>query len=249
VGTVKIIRNDEASALQTHGGLAELNFAQIEAQADAILVQAREQADEVLCQARADAEQLRKEALERARQEGLQAGLEEGRQQGLHEAHERFDREHLSLVRALQATMQQLDQAKQQWLEESLDDLLALAVAVAQRVVVRVGQFDRDQVKQTLVKAAELVGSQRDLLIRVHPDDLATAERFACDWEAAQATASHVKVLADEGVTPGGAVIGFGECIIDAQLETQIERIAAELAPARFQAAAADSAPAGEESS
>lgn len=245
MGTVKIIRNDEASALQTTGGLAELNFAEIEAQADALLRQAREQADTLLRQARADAEQLRQETLERAQQEGRHAGLEEGRQQGLREAHERFD----SLVQSLQAAMQQLDQAKQQWLEESLDDLLTLAVAIAQRVVVRVGRFDRDQVKQTLAKAAELIGSQRDLLIRVHPDDLATAEQVAGDWEAGQATTSHVKVLADEEVTSGGAVVRFGDCIIDAQLETQIERIAAELAPGRFDAAGSQNPPAAEESS
>lgn len=80
----------------------------------------------------------------------------------------------------------------------------------------------------------ELVGSQRDLPLRTHSDDLTAAEQFARQWTESQSQRGHIEVLADDSIPPGGAVVSFGNCTLDATLQTQLDRLAAEIVPTRY---------------
>jgi flagellar assembly protein FliH len=236
-GSARIIRGEDFEALRGSGGPCALNFAQLELQADQILADARRQAERILSNARTEAKTLHEQAQEDGRRQGHQVGLEEGRQEGtdraFKEAKERFDRQLADVLSALQQAMSQLDQTRQRWLDECTDDVLCLAIAVAERIIGRLGQFDRARVLHNLKEALELAGSQRDLAVHIHPDDRAAAEQFTDRWSNAQSQPGHVRFVFDEDISPGGAVVSFGECTLDATLETQLSRLVEELVPAR----------------
>ena len=55
-----------------------------------------------------------------------------------------------------------------------------------------------------------------DAVVRLHPDDIATAGGdFARD----------LTILADPTVEPGGCIVEIGACTIDAQISTALDRV------------------------
>ncbi|MBU0717081.1 MAG: flagellar assembly protein FliH, partial [Planctomycetes bacterium] len=106
-------------------------------------------------------------------------------------------------------------------------DLLDFAVMVASRLTYEIGRLDREAAKANLSRALRLVSSKTDVLIRVHPDDLATMAEFA-DSVLKQAESSPaVRLEADESMAPGGCRVRSEPMEIDATLETQIDAMVA----------------------
>ncbi len=207
----------------------------IEKQARAILLRARRQADEMLIAAQKEAEGMHAQTFREAHSAGKETGYAEGMSQGRQEGNDAAlaeQREQLSeLVSALGSVAREVDAHRQQIESEALRDVIALAVAIAERVTKRMGILDPSVVTANVEAALRMVVAASDLRIALHPDQKQALKdalpRLSQQWPALQ----HVQLVEDASLSRGGCRLMSGQGLIDADLDEQLRRIAVELLP------------------
>jgi len=200
-----------------------------------IVAAARARAEQMVEEARGVGARVRQEAHQQGYERGHQKGLEEGRAAGRQEALEKvsaeFEARLVQLASACESQFREVDRHKRELLLASHRDLVALAVAIAERVTKRIGRVDRQTVTDNLLGVIDLVGQTSDMVVEVNPVDAETLQQFASDLVARRGDLKHMEVRPDDGVHPGGCVVKTRGGQIDATLETQLARIAQELVP------------------
>jgi flagellar assembly protein FliH len=185
--------------------------------------------------------QVYAEAREQGRRDGYQTGFEEGRQVGLEEgreqgfaigreegaqaardeqsalARERLDRLE-ALLRALAEPLAQLDEKIEQ-------ELVALAMAVAQQLVRREIGVNPGQIVAVVRDAVSaLPANARQITLYVHPDDATLLrEAFALDGDSAP----HWRLLEDPLLSRGGCRVLAEQSSIDATVEKRLGQVIA----------------------
>jgi flagellar assembly protein FliH len=216
--------------------ISPFSMKDIEKQARALLLQARREADRFLAAAQAEAEELGKQARtvgfaeghEQGQAKGRTEGFAAGRDQGLNE---RRDELH-SLIGVLTAALNQVNVSRLELEAAALTDVLALAVAIAERVTKRLGVLDPQVAVANVAEAMKLVGHASDVRIAVHPSQKAAlAEalpKLKCDWP----TLEHVQLVEDAALAPGGCRLFTENGRVDGDLDEQLRRIVSDLLPA-----------------
>ena len=209
-----------------------LRLGDIEAEAAAILSDARREREALLSAAREETERQRQEALSAGRQEGYEAGLEQGREQGreeaLQEGRQAFEQEGASLLTSLRQTCQEFDEHKQRFLGEAEQGTVSLAIAIARKAVKEPCWTAPETAARSLKAALGLIDQKTHVVVKVHEADAAHLEKLTGQD---QSLGSYGSITFE----PSGE-LGRGDCVvctehgeIDGQLASQVERIAAEL--------------------
>lgn len=217
-------------------------------EAKGVLVAAQKNAAGTVEQARAQAgqicEQARKEGREAGFAAGREAGFKAGRDEAFAAARKEFSEQQKLLVAACEDLIGQIEAGRSLWLASARQDLVELAVAIARRVVRRVGEREREVVMGNLEEAIRLAGRRSEVNIRVHPADAAAARSFADGLLGRKDQWKHVEIVEDPRMSPGGCRVHWDSGAVDATLETQLDRIADQLAtPAVEDPAAGGSGP------
>ncbi len=145
----------------------------------------------------------------RAQAEAIRArAAAEGREEGLASATEVMARAALE---------------RQDLLASSEPQLLDLAFAVAQRILTRVVERDRDAVVDIASRALEAVRQRIDVRLRVHPDDLASLRDAEPRLIERLVRAPCIALLGDSSIGRGGVVVETEAGTVDARLATQLE--------------------------
>ncbi|MBN2445922.1 MAG: hypothetical protein JXO22_04315 [Phycisphaerae bacterium] len=207
------------------------SFRDLEADAECIITKARADADEILRVAR---ENAKAEIVRQAKQE-MAEGRAAGRAAGLteikREAQERIlgetRAEVTAAVQSLVAGLQEFEQCKRRLLAQAEIGLVDLAMAIARRVCKSLGEASNDVAVANARHLLETVGPQSDLELHVHPDEHGALTKWAAEFVAACDELEHVSVVADASVARGGCVLRGRQVVIDATLDTQLDRIAA----------------------
>lgn len=220
---------------QTPSALAMFSMKDIEEQARILLLRARKQADMVLAEARQQAEQLKNQAAaegsRQGRQEGLAAGIEQGRQSG----HDQALSEHrdglTQALAALTAAAEQIEQSRRQLEAQALTEVVELAIAIARRIAHRQGELYPQVLEQNLQEAMKLVIHAADVRIAIHPGQKSTLAdalpRLQLQWPQLR----HIEMIEDPDLLPGGCRIFTTHGMVDADLNSQLDRIVADLLP------------------
>lgn len=194
---------------------------------------AKERAEAIVQEAQVQAVAIREAARREGREAGMQEGLRQGREQGRKEATEaamrEFASQHQSLITTVTGLIGSIERDRVHWNAAGRQDLIELAMAIARRVVEHVGECDREVVLANLEEAVRLVGARSDVTIAVSPKDAEAARLFARSLTEMQEQWQHVRIVEEPEVSPGGCRVQWGTGAVDATLETQLERIAAEL--------------------
>jgi flagellar assembly protein FliH len=191
------------------------------AEADGYLGGVRREAGKIVEQARRDADAVRQDAESagrRAAEEAIERILDE-----------KVARQMKTLTPALQAAVEQIRDARQDWLRHWEQSAVHLSAAIAGRLV-RGELSRRPEISVTWIREAlELAAGAGELAIHLNPDDKAALERQTSQLAAAVHPTATARLVADEAISPGGCrvVTEFGS--IDMQLEAQLERIEQEL--------------------
>ncbi len=175
---------------------------QREARCRAALAEAEERAADLVRTAAQDAERLRAEAVESGRLEGRSLAASE-------------------LLSAAAA--------RDRLLAEAREELVELALAVAEKLLRRVLAGDREAVRSLAEAALREARGRRVVRLRIHPDDVAA---LAPDLDGL-AGARGVELLADPGLRPGDAVAETEAGVADARIETQLAALRRALREAR----------------
>ncbi len=194
---------------------------------------AQTEAARILKQAKIQEESVRQAAHDLGYQSGFMKGVNEGREKGRAEAFEAAKKEFAAaqknLIAACEKTISDIESRRAAWDAAARQDLVDLAMAIARRVVRHVCQRDRQVIAANLEEAVRLAGERSEVTLKVNPADAETTREFAQSLADRQAACKHVKIVESPDISPGGCFVLWGSGAIDARIETQLDRIAAEL--------------------
>lgn len=213
-----------------------LDLGDIAAQGEKLKAQARAQAERILADARGERARLLEGSAEEGRRQGFEQGLAEGRAEGEQagrqdaaaEASEQLEHLQAGFERALAA----FEASREAMLREARADLLRLAMAIARRITRRAIEVDPAAAAGQLEAALEHVAAGSALRIEVSAREREAALAAIPAIGARAAGSAHVEVVTREDLAPGDVVVraaGGGE--IDARIEAQLDRLAAQLVP------------------
>jgi flagellar biosynthesis/type III secretory pathway protein FliH len=216
-----VIKGDQ---MQTGGVAATLKLADFQAQAEAIVQQARQQAQRIVAEARAEADGIFKEAERRGRAEGFSRGREETGAQGQDDGRgESAGNSVAEIVEAAALTREiiaELSAARAELLECAEQEMLRFALEIAEKIVGRVAGADVSAARVNLQKALELCTAGR-ITVRVNPRQLKLLRRHCAELSKTLAGAGPIELAADEQIAPGGVKVVAGGGAIDATIQTQ----------------------------
>jgi len=207
----------------------------IEAAAKGVLTRARRQADELVLAARAEAEKIKEQAREIGISEGQRQGRSEGLADGQKTGHAQALAEHSAamekLIVALTEAVKALDEGRNQLRTQAINEVVGLACAIARKVTKRQGAMDEQVLRDNLRQALALAVHAADVRIMVNPSQLKTLQDEMPNLRLAWPQLTHVELMDDSSVSPGGARIFTRHGKIDADLDAQLDHVIAELLP------------------
>ena len=226
----------------TPASLSPFSMADIEKQARAILVRARQKAEQLLIDAQRNADEIRRQAQAEGLASGYDQGIVKGMEDGGKLGHDAALSEHrtqfTTLLTALTAVVSEIDAHRQELETRGLREVIQLAIAIADRVTKRQGRLDPEVCIANVAEAMQLVVSSVDIRVALNPLQIHVLNEAMPRLRLRWPELKHIELVEDETLSPGGCRIFTRHGRIDADLEGQLERIAAELVPAPSGAAA-----------
>lgn len=165
-------------------------------------------------------------------EEACRAGFEQGYADGMARAQAEIDAviaDHRSAhhrctlaARALEAAGRDLAGRDAVALAAIEDDVGRLALALASEIVGRELRSTPEPVRDAMRRALALAPDRGIAVCRIHPDDAQVAHAVIAGDPMRR---EHVEIVPDPRVELGGCVVEVGECRIDAQVGTALERM------------------------
>ena len=212
-----------------------------------MLQEAKQHAQQIMRQAEQEAAKLVDSAIDRGfaegKDQGLAQGREEGHQAGRAEAIAECTPQLKDLQASVTAAFEQWEADRHGMLLAAREDVLRLALAVAEKVTYRLIQTDSTVIGDQLAEALALLVAPRAVTVAVAPQDRALVESMLPELIDKINTCTHAAIRDDPSVTRGGCVISTGAGRIDATIERQIQRIVDTLLPPPVEADPANDTP------
>lgn len=175
-----------------------------------------------------DINELREAILAEAREEAavkVREAYAEGHRRGMEAGRADFERSVGESVAALQAAAAAVVHARETFLNTLEPEVVALAVRIAERILLREAETDRGLVLRTVRKALEHLTDRESIVLRVNPADLEVVRAEKLRLTEEFDGIARVVVESDAGVLPGGCIAESSLMQVDARLGHQLEAI------------------------
>ena len=203
---------------------------QAEARIEEMLAQTKAQTEQMLQKAEEEAEKIKQQAYE----EGFQLGVSEGFQKAHDEHKQELKEEIAAFLITFRDLIQAFDQEKNALIDQNIDTLKDISVAVAEKVI-QVGlKSSGEIIKKMIVSATEKLKRKEWVKIYISKADASMFVEANTDLSKALVHLSeNLKIVAMENGAPGTCIIELPDQIIDASANTQLENIRSILRGAR----------------
>lgn len=223
-----------------------LNLGDIAREGEQIKAKAEEKAAGFISEGKLARDQIRSSAAQQGRVEGYAKGMLDGRNDGTEEGKAEAKVEYAQKLELLEsswrAALADFEQIRASMLTEARQDVLRLALMVAEKVTKKVIEIDSQIVCGQMEAVLSLLANPTKLTIAVHPEDEKIGTEFLPDLVKQCTNALHAELVTDDSLRPGSCVVRTGAGgMIDASIDTQLDRIVQALLPG----AAANEADAG----
>lgn len=213
-----------------------LDLGDLARQAETIMRQAHARANAIMAEAQQERERIVAGAKQAGHAEGRAAGHAEGLAAGREEGRKAAMVESTKKIEALAATwndgLSKFNLQRDQLSNQCRQDVLGLALEIAQRVTRRAIEVDAKSVETALETAVSLVMRPTKAKIRVNPADEQVSRDLMPKLLATFDRVKHVEINADESIERGGCILqAEGGASIDATVSTQLDRIVEALLP------------------
>jgi flagellar biosynthesis/type III secretory pathway protein FliH len=151
-------------------------------------------------------------------EDAYRRGLADGQEAGTRTARS-------ELQVAMRATLQVLDEVRanhKAWDARLKEHMVALAAAIALRVVERAHEADPTLVQELAERAIAAFPVEEALRIRLHPKDQAVLAKT--DF-LEKAGGRSIRWIVDDEVTPGGCIVEGPDKIVDGRIDETLRRI------------------------
>ena len=190
--------------------------------ANEIIAEAEKKAEQILADARGQADILRQKA--------FRDGYEEGRQDGTREAYEEQRRLLDEEVRQLQSNaadvIKSVSIEKTKLLEQYVDDLKRISLAVAEKIIQTSLQSSGDIVKRMILAATDKITKKQWAKIYITKCDTGISMDVDTEFlDAMSKLSDNSKIITMDYGEEGTCIIELPDEIIDASVSTQLENI------------------------
>jgi len=210
-----------------------MKLTDIAEQAKEIILDARKTAARIKGEARANCELAKKQAYEQGYRQGLTQGREKGLADGARQAREEARTYAASqskhLVAAAEEVIARLDETGRRPCQLAADEILSLAIEVSRKIVGRLARTDISVARTNLIKAMKLAQGGGEITVSVNPGQLQELSRDFSDFVEVIDGSAHASLAPDPEVAPGGVKIHTARGVIDAAVETQLDKVASAL--------------------
>ncbi|HVP74250.1 MAG TPA: FliH/SctL family protein [Phycisphaerales bacterium] len=207
-----------------------LDIGDVESRVMRALAEARSQAEIIVREAQHDVARLAAAAEQRAHVIGFDQGFIDGREEGLRQGRESALRaareESAEIIQRWTAAIDDWEASRDQFLEDSREEILRFAFALAERVVHRLVHTDPAIVANQLREACRHLRRPGSLQVAIHPSDRAAIEQILPEIVAALGESVHIHLHEDATIGRGGCVVATVAGHVDATIATQLDRLA-----------------------
>ena len=218
-----VIKNCREKEFEQLAQRFEMN--EIEANCKEILASAHEEVEGLLRQARLSAEEIR----DRAYQEGWEVGRREATERLEPEIRDGLTRKYANqveqLITSLRHLISDLDGRREPLLKTTRDDLLNLALRIAQIIVKKEVALPGEVAGLNLEHAVACSARRTQLLALVSQQDIDMLQQVLPRMNELAGPNSVVKFIADPDIMPGGCLVRSDRGEVDATVETQFAEI------------------------
>jgi flagellar assembly protein FliH len=158
-------------------------------------------------------------------------------EEGVNDGIEQCEAEVKEAIARIEALHRSLVADRAQIMVEAEVDVVDLVIAVARKVIGLQAVENPKVLLQVVRNALSHMSEHSNVEIRVHPEDLAIAQRYADHWVAKVDKEAVLKVRSSPHVGRGGCLIEGREENIDARLDEQVEGLHQMLRAAVFEKA------------
>lgn len=216
-----------------HGPRVAFNFDDLRKECDEYVQNVNRQVREHLVEAKAQAEALRQQAFAEGRASGRQAGLAEAQQlietRAAEIAAQRMAEQSKTTLPALKAAVTAMIVERDRWLAWWESAAVRLCVTIAEKIIRHELERKPEIATPMISEALQLAAGSPNIKVRLHPRDIEQLGKCSAELNDALSSLGEAALTPDQRITPGGCYIETTHGVIDARLETQLTRIAAEL--------------------
>ena len=152
--------------------------------------------------------------------QGRLKGIDEGRAQCQAKVDEQLNR-------AIQLA-NQIGRARVAALEEQDRDIVEVALAISQKIILREVETDKELIVRQVRQILGLLLNKNLVTLKVHPQDLPVLEPLHEALRAEFFDGDHLNIEGSEDVQSGGCLVEQAGLQLDARLHQQLEAVAAE---------------------
>ena len=212
------------AAPETETKETPISFAQI--QAEQILADARRDADKILMQARDKAEQETQKVFAKAREEGYQEGYVAGMAQSAEESRRLREEQAVKLEEEIHRFMEHAGVALDRQMDQSVEDLRDLAMAVAEKVICVSLKSSADVIARMIQTAIDKRKKKEWVHIYIAECDAKRLTQLPASLTAAlSALSDRVRIIPMADDESGTCIIEMPDEIVDASVSTQLSNL------------------------
>ena len=201
-----------------------ITFAQI--QAEEILADARRDAERVLKQARDDADREAENVFAKAREEGYQEGYVQGMAQAAVESKQLREEQAQRMEEEVHRFMEHAGVALDRQMDQSVDDLRDLALAVAEKVVCVSLKSSADVISRMIQTAIDKRKKKEWVHIYISECDAKRLSQIPASLSSAlSALSDRVRIIPMADDESGTCIIEMPDEIVDASAATQLHNL------------------------
>lgn len=180
-------------------------------------------------------EQKKKEVedtIQTVKDEGFKAGIAEGKNAGAEEAKKEV-LAHFTFLsgliqetqRDMQRILQDASRQKEELLQKSEPELVALALEIAKKIVRQEIQLNPTVILSVARDALQKVLSRTQVILKANPKDVETLKQYESELRAMLTQASSFQIAEDKNVGAGGVVIETESGKVDARITRQFQEM------------------------
>jgi flagellar assembly protein FliH len=221
-----IIKANASHAERSSVGAVAYNFDDMTGKANAYLQQVKAEAAQIIAKANQESQQIRKQAQE----QGTRAAHESAEKNLQSRIDSQVKQQMQTALPALQQLTRDLQAARLEWLQQWEQNAVTFALAVAEKIIRREVTHQPAITLQLVREALELASGSQQVKVYLHPQDHQALGKQVVEIARQLSNLAPTDILPDDRVSPGGCLVHTEFGHIDQQIESQLARVAEELA-------------------
>lgn len=193
-----------------------------------MMEQAVMKARSILLKAKEEAISIRKKAYEDGYLQGMEKGCADGQEKAYNEQKKAIAGEYDLVLKKTAECAADIEEAKEKVLEQYMDDLKNIALAIGEKIVQTSLKSSESVVKNMILAATERL--KRSAWAKIYVADSGNEKGMNIQGDAdfleeLSHISDNVKVIVMEDVPPGTCIIELPQEVIDISVPTQLENI------------------------